>query len=245
MELKAMNKFIFIIACMLASSATWAGDWVTITKSEYEKDFAQAKAFYSSDAYSFAITYKSFFGHNAQTPYETDYGSHLKDGKSIFSRIPGQLTVQDMGVRCVIDSIEKVLILSEPDYTYDWNIEDVVYETTMSYAKIERKTEGNVKTYRISYPSEFPYEKTEIELNTQGLIASITTFYRELQPLDPEVENSPQDKIKFRIELTQYTNEIRRTNFQKLEYYIQKKDKSYVPSNAFSGYKIKDTRIKK
>lgn len=244
-EYPVMNKFCLLIFISFSALSIKAADWIVISKQEYELDFAKAKSFYAGAKYSYTITYKSFFGHKAEVPYETDHGFYIKDGKSSYTNLPGQLTIQDEGVRCVVDSTEKTLVLSEPDYTYDWSVDEMVYETTISYAKIERMIGPKGKKFRISYPEEFPYEKTEIELNSDGLISAITTFYREFVPLQPEVENSPKEQVKFRIEISDYNTNVVLSLSQKMSYYIQKSGKSYTPAAAFAGFQIKDTRIKK
>ncbi|MFM9986067.1 MAG: hypothetical protein ACKVOK_12585 [Flavobacteriales bacterium] len=224
-----------------------AQQWQTINKQRFEELLAPTVAFFSSESFSFKLSYTSYLGHSSQKPFDTMTGFAFKDGKRHYYNMPGQLTLQNEDMRILLDSAEKVIIAMDRDDKFENTANDFLYETlfsadnTLEYASLP----GGAGIIRIKFLNHLEYEMQETRIGQDGLVDSITLFYKN--EIEEEVDGKPTGKVKPKM-VCQFSEMITGVSLPEkfnLEKVIVKEKKTIKAVGKYADYELVDYRIDK
>lgn len=220
-------------------------------KAEFIESYKKAWAIMTeTECYSFKLRYLSFSDHKTKFPTETASGFYTKSGNNYHSYILGVKTVQNASVKISIDSIEKLIILSNPDkitipITNTEQLEELIDNTK----KVSKRNENKSTVYKIDFKPNDLYESYELKLNEHGVTERMTFFYSTIRDRDyeesiqgKEISVSPRLEIHFDdFKLLSKTKEA----FFSEKLYVQIDNKSIKKTEGYKAYTVKDYRIQK
>jgi hypothetical protein len=236
---------ICITICSVLLNKSFAQTTV-LDKSAYATQLEKTIDFFKGSNYSYRIKYKSYFGHNSTIVRDEFKGIMIRNDKSMYCEMPGKHIVQDEHVRILVSEESRSLVLIDPDYKFHEEVELNQYNEHLEQAqRIEMTAKGNEKVITLYMKTKYEIEKQELILNEDGLVSKMIIYYSEMHTDTYSTNSDKKDKVKLVIELYDYRKNITTLPNQQTTYFLAKKGKDYVSTNAFASYQIIDYRIEK
>jgi hypothetical protein len=244
-------KYILFQMLICASFSAQTSIQLQAEKAEFIESYKKAWAIMSeTENYSFKMRYLSFSDHKTMLVTETASGFYTKSGNNYRSYILGIKTVQNTTVKVSIDSIEKLIILSNPDkialpVTNTDQLEELIENTK----KVSKRSEKGSVVYKIDFKQNDLYESYELKLNSNGVLEQMTFFYSTIKDKDyeesiqgKEVSVSPRLEIHF--DDFKVLAKTKEGEFSE-KLYVLLDNKNVKKTERYKTYTIKDYRIQK
>ncbi|MHB8259765.1 MAG: hypothetical protein ACYDCN_00970 [Bacteroidia bacterium] len=245
-----MSKTIYIFISILFTAfilkAQANAAWQTISKQEATDMIEHSRNwFQTTNSYSFTLSYATYAGHEAVSPYEKENGYFKKYAKGFHSCILGIHTFQNKNYLYTLDTAKHIIIVSNPVKSFDpvsaGDIESIQNKLDIC-STIKVLTIGETKTLRLEFVKKSSVSSYEYCLNKEGLPKSITICYaNEVK----SAKNGAMVKPKLIIEIINYKTGVNPTKDELNESgYFYKKDKDVlVLSNDYKKYSLLDQRV--
>jgi hypothetical protein len=155
--------------------------WQTVDSKTAAKELIELnKRLVKNEAVSFKVAYISYKEHLETKPYETIKGSVIKEGKNVYSKINGALTIQNEYVRVVVDSAKRSIKLTDPlsgpEPQYD--VSEFAKVINM-YKAVKRKEETKTIAYRFEPKTDKGIIAQEIYVGEDFLSKTVTFYINE------------------------------------------------------------------
>lgn len=220
-------------------------------KSAFIKDYKKTwKIMSENQNYSFKMRYLSFSDHKTKLATETASGFYTKSGNNYLCNIMGIKTVQNSIVKVSIDSIDKLIIITNPDkielpMTNTNRVEELIDNSK----KVSRKAEKGFIIYKIDFNPNDLYESFELKIKDNGVPLQMTFFYSAL--IDKDYEESIQGKesalsprLEIHFEDFKEFSKINELDFSE-KLYVLIENKIVKKTEKYKSYTLKDYRIQK
>lgn len=247
-----MKRIIHSVAVLAAGLAAAAFavpgiQWQNAKKEEVAKVFGDMSRWYSATAtYSVTVTHSSYRDYTAQTPADISKGYFKKDKENYHSFLLGIHTVQNKRYKVVVDTINEVIMISDPDKAMQSVFTQVDYEASLGLcAAVKEGAVENGKAYRVEFKESFPFTAYEVRMDNGGMMREMTLFYNRELPLNPDDKNSKKVKPRVSISLSAHNKSASFSyaeEFDESKYFI-KKDNRYYPTDRYRKCKIMDLTV--
>jgi len=165
------------VVIFLCFAFKYSTKWTTINKDDAAKELLEmGKKINEIKIYSFHVTYKSYEGHDLTIPHQTMEGFLIKSGINSFNYLGETYTIQNKKLRVIIDSVKKVIKVTDPmeDVEGKANIND--YIKSMEFCKeIKKSLDNSIVAYRLENKAKRGIVAHEIYL--EGLFVKESTLF--------------------------------------------------------------------
>jgi hypothetical protein len=246
MKMRAAIKLIFIPVLLFLLAFKGGDVWNTITVQEYNVAMEKVEKFYKEKKkYAVKVTHATYKGHDSEIPYQQSTGYfHYENGK-YHSWLLGIHTIQDGKYKVVVDSVNKMIIVSDPDPKTTDELMHLNYTNSARYiiACKQSKTEDGEK-FKLDFNEVPSYTSYLLAISAAGEIRGLTVYYRAEYPSDSKDPNSPKAKPKLSINYSGFTATpvFDAGEFSSAKYFTVEKNKLKATS-LYSTYRISDARL--
>ena len=250
-----MRKFSKIFLIVVASAAMFSfrmitDNWAAVSVDDMTKKIKEIEGFYKDNsAYTIKVTHASYKSYSATVAEEKSQGYFIKDAKNNYhSFAMGIHTVQNAKLKITVDSVNKSILINDPDKTYT---KAVKTDDLSGYLKVcdqIKKIKGtNYDRFRFEFGKTQTFSAYEIWTGTDNRIEKLVMFFNAEFPSDPNEEKSAKTKPRAEIIFSDYKTTVKpvyKDHFDETKY-ITLKDGNYVASDKYKGCKVYDLRTKK
>lgn len=202
------------------------------------------KAYEENTSFSVDVLHSSFKNHISTIPEDQINGYICRNAKFFKSKIMGVLTIINPQIKVVIDSVSKVMILSNPEIISGMILSKNDILDNLNVCKsIEVLSTENLSIYRMSFDDSFPYKYIDLEIDRNFLIYKIGMFYNS-DVIDNTVpDNVISSKPRVEIHCSNYVNKkyFPETYFDISDYIVFSNNKPIL-TTKYSKFKIIDLR---
>jgi hypothetical protein len=246
--MKQLAKITFIPVLLLFLAFKGGDVWTIITAKEYDVEMKKVEKFYTEKKkYAVNVTHATYKGHDSEIPYQQSTGYfHYENGK-YHSWLLGVHTMQDEKYKVVVDSINKILIVSDPDSKTTNELMQLNYTNSERYLVSckQSKTEKGEK-FKLDFNEVPSYSSYLLSIEDDGEIKGLTVYYRAEYASDPQNSASPKVKPKLSISYSGFTDTpaFRSNEFSTAQYFTIENN-ILKPASSYSAYRIVDARFSK
>lgn len=244
-----MSRHKNIIAgIILATLFAFTGGevWTGITVKEYDEAMKKAESFYNSKKkYSIKVTHATYKGHDAQVPYDQSTGYFHFDNGNYHSYLLRIHTIQADKYKVVVDSINKTIIVSDPDSKAAAELMQINYVNSAQYVVAYKSAKTELGTlYKLDFNTTPAYSAYTVTLGDDGQMKDFTVYYRKEYPADAKDPASPKVKPKLKIAYSAFTevSDFSAGEFDTGKYFTETK-KQLNPAPAYAKWKLVDARL--
>jgi hypothetical protein len=244
------KKFLYIsifyfasVSLSLAQVITWSNS----TKEEVAKEFEKINAWYkNADTYSLIITHKTFEDYKTTTPFEKMTGYFKKNKNTYHSFLLGTHSIQNSNYKVVVDSAHALVMVSNPDKSFDSPVSMKDYSDGLMICKSFKKFEGDKeRRIRLEFGEYHTVNSYEIMYYPEGNVKEITIYYNTAVKKDEDDINGIKKKPRLTVTLSDYKTNV---SFNKDEFSEHKiigvtKDKKLFLQANYKTYKLSDQRL--
>lgn len=247
-----MKFLIYIVLFSMAPMTVMknpADSRTAISVEEMSKDIKKIEEFYkNTPAYSITVTHSSYKSYTATAPEDKMAGYFIKDAKNNYhSYSLGIHTLQNSKIKIAVDSVNKSILINEPDKSYTKEVKLTEIETMLkSCTSVKKETVMELTEYRFEFGKTKQYSAYGIWVNKSWQLQKIVLYFNAEFPSDPNDDKSPKTKPRAEIAFTNYKTNIKpvfKDHFDETKYIKISGDK-YVTTEKFKGYTIYDLRVK-
>ena len=220
----------------------------SLSKEEMGKVFEQTNAWFKTTPnYSLTVTHASFENYTTEIPYEKSTGYFKKQGENYHSFLLNIHTIQNKEYKIVIDSVDKLMLVANPDHqqwqTYTQEDYSVLLKTCTA---LRKSINGRYTFYKMELPDNSPIGAYEFLIDEQHRGREIRWYYNKEVKKD---ESDPSSAVKPRMNIS-FSAYKEEENFDYTQTfsesaYFEKKGDKLIPTEKYSKYKLLDQRIKK
>lgn len=244
-----MNSLIkgsFLLCIVLLLAFKGSDVWTSITVKEYDAVMKKVEVFYKGKKkYAVNVTHATYKGHDSEVPYQQSTGYFHYEGGKYHSWLLGIHTIYDGKHKVVVDSVNKMIIVSDPDSKSTDELMHLNYTNSAKYliACKQCKTEQGEK-FKLDFNEVPAYNSYLLRLAESGEIQGITVYYRTEYPSDSKDPDSPKVKPKLSINYSGFTSTpgFSSGEFSTAKYITIEKNK-IKSTPAYSSYRVADSRI--
>lgn len=222
--------------------------WNEISLKEYDALIKKATGFFEGDHLSFSmdLVISSFKTHTAATAHDTKRGYFIASGKNYHHYLMGIHTYQNKNYRFAVDSTSKNILVANPADQESEKILLSNYKQFYSYiTKVYKMTLKDMYRVKVVFDDKVKMAYMEMDFDQTGLIRKSTSYFRAKFKTAGQTASeatSPRLETVFK----NYKANIK-TDYQKEfdeSVFFSFTDGKFVVNKKYSGYKIKDTRLK-
>jgi hypothetical protein len=254
MKIKFKYILLLLISAGIITSFTNArvnqkAEWREISIKEYDDIIKKASAFYETDkkAYSINVSVSSFKTHTDMIPVESQDGFVIKSGANYHHYMMGVHSFQNKQYRFVVDSVEKTIMVANPEGESVQKMLMSTYE--QFHSKIQKVQMISLKEFdkvKIVLSDKMRVSHVEMEFEKNGMLRKSTSFFRVKIAENSDDPKSTKTSPRIETVFTNYKENIKvdyAKEFSEAPYFSSREGK-FFPTKKFEGYYIKDTRIK-
>lgn len=245
-----MNKWsILILVMFLFGFILPDSNWETVTASDMSKEIKSMEEFYkNTSAYSIKIVHRTYRNYSATKIEDESTGFFIKDAKNNYhSYSMGIRTIQNSKMKLTIDSLNKSILLNEPDSYLSKEVKISELKDLLKLCSaIKMNKEEGAKKYRFEFNKGGSYSAYEIWANSSSQIKKLILFFNTEVLTDPSDEKSAKTKPRAEISFSDYTTGITpdyKKYFDETPY-IQLKNEKYSGVGKYKGFEVLDLRVK-
>jgi hypothetical protein len=199
---------------------------------------------------SMNITYKVFLNPTTTLPYETEVGIYKQHGNLRYSKLKEIESLQNTNYLIVADNEQKRIVVGNPVKFNPAKITlmnlDTALSTCSTVTYINSSTEqgGYRMVFKPTIVSQFDIIELYFNKKTY-VVEKMVFFYRQKMKLAIE-EDAIAENPKLEIRFSKFDfGKINDEDFFSEKKFIERSDKKYIASAAYSGYKIVDQKFLK
>jgi len=204
--------------------------------------------FINTPTYTLSVTHASFEDHKTPNPAEKSTGYFKKENSNYHSFLIGVHTIQNKKYKIVVDSSQKIILVSNPDKLI-WNNYAVAdFDSILQICStIKVFSSGQDKLYRLDFNKESTIAYYEFLINTEGMLKEIVWYYNKEMKIDEDDENSKAVKPRVSISFSNYntSEQLNYNNEFEESNYFTIKDNKFIVSEKYKMYKLFDQRYQK
>jgi hypothetical protein len=218
--------------------------WSDISKDILSKELgAMNERFSRMLNYTVNVTDESFATYTASIYHEKFSGYFKRDRENFHSYLGSVHTIQNNECRVAVDSIKKMILISDPVDYLDQVLKASDYISLLKVcSKMRVSHADNKTTYRLDFVSGYPMAAYELTINKDSLPEKIIIYYnKEVKGTNENVSAKPRMEIYFENWATKPVTS--KSDFSIDKYLIKQGDK-YALKPAYSAqYKLLDERV--
>lgn len=244
--MRSAIKLISVLVLFLFLAFKSGDVWKIITVKEYDLEMEKVDKFYAAKKkYSVTVTHATYKGHDSEIPYQQSTGYfHYENGK-YHSWLLGIHTLSDGKYKVVVDSLNKMLIVSDADSKTTDELMHLNYTNSAKYIVSckQSKTEEGEK-FKLDFNEVPSYTSYLLRIAESGEIRGLTVYYRTEYPSDAKDPNSIKVKPKLSISYSDFTDKpsFSISEFSSAKYFTVEKN-IIKPTSAYTKYQISDARL--
>lgn len=247
-----LSIFLFLV-CQIFFGQTNTPAWQVATKTEVIEAYQKAcDWFVKTNSYKLKLKYVSYKNHISNEIKETSEGNYMRSANNYKTEALGILTEQNNEAKVVVDTLDKLIIISNPE-ALKFNLANTTDLLSLlnNTKSLKKKVAENNSTYRIDFKPNVLYDAYEFTVNTKGILESLVFYYSEKTEQDygnMANEEPIKIKIKPRLAISFYDYE---TNVKLNEKDFKVNDivfndaKKITLLNKYKHYQLKDYRYSK
>lgn len=236
---------IFILSGFVISD----NNWEVVSADEMTKKIKEIESFYkTTKAYSIVVSHKSYKNYTSNIPEDQSNGFFIKDTKNNYhSYSMGIRTVQNDKVRITIDSLNKSILINQPDKSFSREVKiSELKDLLKTCSKMKIGTWSNIDKLRFEFSRSSSYSAYEIWTSTSYRITRVVIYFNIEIPTDPDDEKSPKTKPRAEIVFSDYKTGISpdyKKYFDETKYIVFKNGE-YAATDKYADFLIYDLRVK-
>lgn len=221
---------------------------VAISKEDMGKVFGKTNTWFrTTPVYSLAVTHASYEDYTTKTAVEKSSGYFKKEKNNYHSFLIGIHTIQNSQYKIVIDTTQKIIMVSNPDQLTWLAYTQEDYQAMLKNATATRMNKtGRYTFYRVELPEYNPVGAYEFLVDEKGLMREISWYYNREVKKD---ENDDASRVKPRmgISFSDYKEDISFNYADTFSeaLYFEKKNNKLVLTEKYAAFKLLDQRIQK
>lgn len=222
--------------------------WEEVSKESMAKVFEQmSNWFKNSTNYAVTITHASYENYSTSTPFEKSTGYFKKEGENYHSFLLSIHTIQNANYKIVLDTANKVMMVSNVDKSiWDaYTLDDYQY-TLKTCTGIKMLKVNTDKRYRLTYGEGHPLERYEFLIASDGALKELVWYYSKAVPKDEGNPNSEKVKPRLTIIFSSYKKwqpNLSENEFDEKKYFFIKGNKLF-PVKKYQHFKLSDQRLR-
>lgn len=248
MSLKESLLFFLFVSFGSNDCYAQSMSWKISTKEEIASEFKKINEWYINNiSYSIDITHNSYEDYKSKIPHETSKGIFVKNNTCYHSFLLGIYTLQNENYKVVIDSMNLILLLSNPDRSFNnlVNIQD--YLDGLLVCKTIKKSEPSLseRRIRLEFSTRSPIEAFELVYFPEGNIKEMTTYYAGKVKKEGAKQEEIRKKPRLSLSFTNYNlnPKLTQDEFSEKKYLSVSKGKKPLLIGSYKKYKLSDQRI--
>lgn len=205
-RMKTLLKTVSVVTIAFAVLANLAfigfqQGWENCSIGEVDLAHARSEQFYSGlKTYSMSLTYSSYKGHDAVSPYESSNGYYYYDNGRSHTYAQGVHTYIGDKYKLILDSVRKTIIVTDKPTSLSSELMQINYANSKQYmTRTSKQIQGTATSYRMDFNEQVAYSSYTLAFAKSGQLTDITVFYRKEYPSDPKTPGSPKLKPKLKV----------------------------------------------
>jgi hypothetical protein len=234
-----------LLAALLLQAGAFA-QWMPATQGDLEQRIRKNRSLYEAVG-AFGLDYTIAVYRDASSVVaEQVMKAHVESAKGCsWSGQPGMLTVQDADLRVLVDSAQRVVMVSAPTHDEAY-LGTAFSERVLAGVKAigtMRTSEGEV--YRVLFNEAAAIDAMEVTFDDKGWLRRVTIHWRRMAADDPRARMgfvAPRLETRFGIpqRLPADRTVLARMDTKRL---VQVSENGVRPLGALSTYELIDTRL--
>jgi len=240
--------FTFVVIIFIHLDCYSQDQWTNISPSQAYEVFKSANNWFNkNEVWSIKIKLETFAGHTSNEVQDNSISIVKKYKKNWYTSLMDLHTVQNEKIKLSIDSLEKIILISQADQaSMIIPMDSLSMSMLESCRQIRMKKIESESVYKLDFHPNQIYDAIEVTISKDQKFKNMKLFLSLAQPLNPDDEKSPKAKPRLEMTFIEYKTNI---PFNKKEFdvlsYIQLKDNSISLSPQYKNFVLKDTRFKR
>lgn len=188
------------LAVSIGGGVLQAQGWTACTAADLLRAKAASDALYATvPVFSMDIRMSSYRSATDAVPFEEVQASILHDGARSRAEIKNIVTIQDAGLRIIVDREERTIMVTDPvndEDPYFSAISRTVIEQAAAWA---RRTTGEGTEYRITFPKGAVYDHLIVLYDAKGWLRRTESIWRQAVSEVPDDPGARSFKPKLRV----------------------------------------------
>ncbi len=248
-----MMRIVFLVIIILSDEIHAQSGWQLAKDIEVAEAYGKSFDWLTSNhSYAFRLKYTSYKNHMTNEVNETSEGYCKRVDNMHRTMALGTLIIQNEFSKTVIDTVEKMIVITNPDNSVPVIANNVDILSLLKNTKALKKKKGvDNTTYRIEFNKNTLFEIYDFTVNDKGFLEKLVYYYSEQTQELFESTSSGQPvriKTKPRLEIS-FSNyevpaKIQDGDFREKNILLTD-SKKITLLNKYKKYQVKDYRIKK
>lgn len=196
------------------------------------------------ESYSLETTYNIFKNYSDKVPVQSSVGKlTCRNGSELNVSQMGFIMIQDDKLNLTIDSVNRQIIIQQPDSTFFYRKTVSDISSFSEIAEIVYKKETLGKTlYSLELKKGNPYHAIELEFLGKEVISKVIIYSN--QPYTTEDYMTETDKAKIVIDFTNFKKgrAVNLRNFKDISDFIIIKDLEFQAIGKYKDFELIDLR---
>ncbi len=237
-------RVLIIISMLLIGINAWSQNIEVLTKEEMAKVYESiSNTYLNTSKYSFKMSYKSYRGHSSKLAVDVQTGYAQKDGNKSYSEVFGSTTIQNNGVRMVIDQSDNhILLYNTIDEKPNFDL-DVYTSKLSSTEKITRNSYLGYTAYTLQMNEYDDIERVVVAVSSQNFITQITIYYRNARSWD---DNGTIKTAKPKVVISYHDYKLGTVDNELFDItkFITKTNNQYNLTKAYHSWELSDMIVR-
>jgi len=237
-----MRSIVYtMILTMLFPGMIYSAEWTQMTNEEFRTEYKKMfERFTKIGNYSVNVSMESYENTSDKTVHEVSKGYISKYGDKIHSFLVGIHTIQNHDTRLVIDTANKIIVVTNSQSTSPEEISPgITDEYLKKISSARKKYENGVTYYNVQLPSGLPFSSYTIGFNQKGLINDVNITMNKDIKNDRGEDIQPCVRIKY--EEWNVTPSYKDSDYS-FSKYVTKLDGKFILKDVYQDYEFHDQR---
>jgi hypothetical protein len=243
------KQYITVLLTLLAITKSYSqgNDWVTVSKENMSKVFEGMNSWFRNTTdYSLTVTHASYKDYKTTVPAEKSVGYFKKDKNNNYhSFLLGIHTIQNAGCKIVVDSMQKIIMVANPDKLIWTNYTNEDYTYILNAAvSIKMMNYTNEKLYRVEFSKSATISSYEFLIGSDNVLKQIVWYYgKEVKSVDDESTTGTKPRLVITFSnmkknaVLNYKDDFDESN------YFTKNNSKMILTERYKKYKLIDSRV--
>lgn len=238
-------KQLIIILAILPFSGLSQTNWEKVDAAvfmEVIREYEQSVPL--EESYSLETGYRIYKDFTDEDHIQSFNGKMIcKDGKELNVHQMGHLMIQDKDMNVTIDTLNRQIIVQQPDHSFYYRKTVQDYSIFSEMAEVTyRKKEGSKTVYMLEFKRGYPYKAIEFSFTEQKTISQVVIYSNQPYYNEDDTESGDQTKIVMNLNDFRKGKSVDFNGFITVKDCILIKETELIAIGKYKDFEIIDLR---
>lgn len=238
-------KQLIIILAILPLSGFSQNNWEKVDAAVFMEAIREyEQSIPLEESYSLETGYRIYKDLTDEEHIQSFNGKMIcKEGKELNVYQMGHLMIQDTELNITIDTLNKQLIVQQPDHSFYYRKTVQDYTVFSEMAEVTyRKTIGGKTAYMLEFKKGYPYKAIEFSFTEKTLIWQVVIYSNQPYYNESDTDSGDQAKVVMNLNDFRKGKAVDFSGFITVKDCVQIKDNELIPVGQYKDFELIDLR---